>query len=70
MIIIVNLLSLLIIKSMEQIIIFEQKNPIDKYNKTIFSKMKCIINCNNNDKNIFEFNGFCFEKCPKGTVYN
>jgi len=55
---------------MEQIIIFEQKNPIDKYNKTIFSKMKCIINCNNNDKNIFEFNGFCFEKCPKGTVYN
>ena len=32
--------------------------------------MKCIDECNSDDKNSYEFNGFCYEKCPKGTIYN
>ena len=55
----------------------EEKNYIctdkckDNYSKTIIQKMRCIDKCSNDNKYKYEFNnGFCFEKCPNGTIYN
>ena len=40
----------------------------DAYSKIILSKRKCIDECRDVYK--IENNGFCINKCPKGTIYN
>ena len=36
----------------------------------IQSKNKCIINCSEDDKYKFQYNGECFDLCPTNTKYN
>ena len=37
-----------------------------KYSKLIVSRNKCIDNCKNDNKYIYEYNNECFEICPEG----
>jgi len=39
----------------------------EKYNKIIIDKKKCIDECKNDDTYKFEFNNFCYQKCPYKT---
>ena len=42
----------------------------ENYNKTILEKMRCIDKCSNDNIYKFEFENFCFERCPNGTIFN
>ena len=41
------------------------KSCPSEYNKRIIAKNKCIDNCKNDDKYIYEYNNICLEECPE-----
>ena len=40
----------------------------DKFSKLIINKKKCIDECEKDDFYKYEFNNYCFDKCPNGTL--
>ena len=53
--------------SYEQCIINECSFPNIKFSKIIYDNRLCVEDCFKNDIYKYQYKGFCYDKCPKGT---